>query len=55
MHKLTLVYVVLWQLTHLTVNHTCITPEKSLFAGRKLMKKDKMNTREKQYRRFVAI
>lgn len=48
--KLTLVYVVLWQLTHLTVNHTCITPEESLFTGRKLkLKKDKMNTGEKEY------
>lgn len=40
-HSLTLVYVVLWQLAHLTVNHTCIIPEKSLFTGRKLIKKTK--------------
>lgn len=41
-HSLTLVYVVLWQLAHLTVNHTCVIPEKSLFTGRKLMKKTKL-------------
>lgn len=48
--NLTLVYVVLWQLTHLTVNHTCVTPEKSLFTGRKLMKQ-----RQGQYKRKVLL